>query len=165
MHRLHCIASTHPQSMFHYRFAEQAQGSQGSPQSLILDLWTKPSANAPLSKVTVTKTPKGTMRDTTPARHSPSRSAKGLSLWQGLGEKQRPWRFERVPQPLKNGRVPIKKKLQYKARPFFKICGYQTANKSASKLQGLAKQIGICARLSSLPPWSSWICAPLLWFL
>ena len=52
------------------------------------------------------------------------------SLWQGLGEKQRPWRFERVPQPLKNGRVPIKKKLQYKARPFFKICGYQTCQTS-----------------------------------
>lgn len=56
------------------------------PQSLILDLWTNPSANAPLSKVTVTKIPKGTMRDTTPARISPSRSAKGLK------SLARPWR-------------------------------------------------------------------------
>ena len=88
------------------------------------------------------------------------------SLWQGLGEKQRPWRFERVPQPLKNGRVPIKKKTPIQGTPLLQNLWLPNLpNKSASKLQGLAKQIGICARLSSLPPWSSWICAPLLWFL
>jgi len=71
------------------------------------------------------------MRDTTPARHSPSRSAKGLKSLARPWRKTTPLAFRaRAPTTKKTEGCQLRKKLQYKARPFFKICGYQTCQTS-----------------------------------